>query len=84
MNVPQLLYEIEQVTNNNIEDISTLYDWDEPEDIDAEMLTIDNLLDIIRKYRDKYNDTLDNFNDALEEINNTIDYYKTRDGLGLD
>ena len=52
-------------------------DWDDVADIPEEMLTIDNLLDIIENYKDKYND-------ALCKIDDIIDYYEARRDLGLE
>lgn len=72
-NAKQMIYDIQEII------AEPDYDWDEPEDIPEEMLTIDNLLEIVRTYRDKYNDVVS----KLYDVDTTIAYYEDREALGL-
>ena len=73
MNVKQMIFDIQEII------AEPDYDWDEPEDMPEEMLTVDNLLEVIRTYRDKYNNVID----KLYDVDNTISYYEEREALGL-
>lgn len=69
MNVDQMLTEIQIITD--------ACDWDDLNDLPNEMLTIDNLLELVRYYKDKCND-------AFCKIDDIISYYEARRDLGLD
>lgn len=69
MNVDEMIYKIQLITDT--------CDWDDLDELPNEMLTIDNLLELVRHYKDKCND-------AFCEIDNIIGYYEARRDLGLD